>query len=121
MGNNNNQKIKKTLKFFFIFLLSFFIVYSVALKERELTPRLFAKKLFNLLPRSLYLAIEKKRMENLLKKTVKSSFAKEKMIKEKLYYNGEEFEVLIDPSIELTQEKIKFLYQFYKLVNKNTQ
>lgn len=103
------------VRIFLTLLISFLLVISLVSKEVELTPRTLAGKLIKLIPSKIAALIYQH------KKTPQFStivLSKEKLQKTKLIYNNEEFEVYIDPNIELTQEKIKLLYFYWKIVNK---
>lgn len=103
------------LKVFLTIFISLFLVNFLAQGERELTPRILAGKIINLFPSQVRDFFYKKEVSPPFAQVVLS---KEKLEKVKLYYNNEEFEVYIDKEVELTQEKVKLLYSYWKLVNK---
>lgn len=106
---------KFRVKIFLVILVSFLSVSLIAKGENELTPKLFVKRIVNFLPEKLANLVYKKEKTPPFATAVLS---KEKLQKVKLYYNNEEFEAFIDPNIELTQEKIKLLYTYWKLINR---
>jgi hypothetical protein len=106
---------KFRVKIFLVILFSFISVNLIAKGEEELTPKLFVKRIINFLPEKLASLVYKKEKTSPFATAVLS---KEKLEKVKLFYNNEEFEAFVDPNIELTQEKIRMLYYYWKLVNK---
>ncbi|MGB9883228.1 MAG: hypothetical protein ACPLRN_01795 [Microgenomates group bacterium] len=106
---------KFKIKIFFGIFISLILVNILISGEKELTPKILAQKIVNFLPKKLQSLVYEKKKSPIYSKVVLS---KEKLEKIKLNYNNEEFEVYIDPNIELSQEKVKMLYLYWKLVNK---
>ncbi len=108
----NKNKIKIILSILTAFLLVFLVSGG---ETKEMTPKTFVRKIINSLPKNIAKMIYQEKKSPSFATVVLS---KEKLKKTKLSYNNEDFEAYIDPNIELTQEEVKMLYYYWKLVNK---
>lgn len=106
--------IKNQIKIIISLFTAFLLVFLLSKNTQEITPKILAKKIINILPKNIVKVIYKEKQPSSFSKIVLS---KEKLEKVNLYYNNEEFEVYVDPNIELSQQKIKILYYYWKLMN----